>query len=138
VVINDSKPESEIVETVAECSSFNTALDGVNFITASHQLTQAAKQVLKPYADILRRHIDTVVVIEAHTDSVGSEAANLALSQRRAESVQNFLVFHGVDQAQLRVRGYGELQPIASNQVAEGRARNRRVEINIVSSKVCP
>jgi outer membrane protein OmpA-like peptidoglycan-associated protein len=136
VVISDPKPV--IVEPVAECASFNTALSGVNFATASHQLTENAKQVLKPYAKILRRHTDTIVSIEAHTDSVGREAANLMLSQRRAESVRNLLVFQGVNKEQLQVHGYGELQPIANNQSVEGRARNRRVEINIIASKICP
>jgi outer membrane protein OmpA-like peptidoglycan-associated protein len=67
-----------------------------------------------------------------HTDSTGSDAYNQALSERRAESVANFLANSGVQRARLATKGYGESQPIASNSTEAGRAANRRVEIKIV------
>jgi OOP family OmpA-OmpF porin len=66
-------------------------------------------------------------VVEGHTDSQGSDAANLALSQRRADAVLKYLVDHGISSARLTARGYGETQPVADNGTAEGRAQNRRV-----------
>ena len=71
--------------------------------------------------------------LAGHTDSVGSEAYNQQLSQRRAESVRNYLLDLGVDPDQLTAVGYGESKPIRSNDTEEGRERNRRVEFNVVS-----
>jgi outer membrane protein OmpA-like peptidoglycan-associated protein len=68
------------------------------------------------------------VVLEGHTDSVGSVSYNEALSEQRADSVRRYLVDHGVPEAKIRSVGYGESQPIADNSTPEGRARNRRVE----------
>jgi outer membrane protein OmpA-like peptidoglycan-associated protein len=70
------------------------------------------------------------VQIEGHTDSVGSETYNQALSQRRAESVKRYLIQHfPIDSARLAVRGFGKGRPIASNDTPEGRGQNRRVEV---------
>ena len=69
--------------------------------------------------------------IEGHTDSQGGEAANQALSQRRAEAVMRVLAEAGVDSGRLRATGKGESSPVADNGSAAGRARNRRVEIII-------
>jgi outer membrane protein OmpA-like peptidoglycan-associated protein len=66
-----------------------------------------------------------------HTDSTGSDDYNLRLSQRRADSVANYLVLRGVTRARIETIGYGESYPVASNATADGRARNRRVEIKI-------
>lgn len=72
---------------------------------------------------------NAVLVIEGHTDSIGSVTYNLQLSQRRATAVQMYLVTqHGVAQERLLTQGYGETQPIASNQTEAGREANRRVE----------
>ena len=71
------------------------------------------------------------MVIEGHTDSVGSETYNLDLSQRRADAVRDFLLQNGVNAAQLTTHGYGKASPVASNSTAEGRQRNRRVEVII-------
>jgi len=71
------------------------------------------------------------VVIEGHTDSVGSEAYNLDLSQRRADAVRDFLLQNGVKATQLTTHGYGKASPVASNNTAEGRQQNRRVELVI-------
>ncbi|MBD3319746.1 MAG: OmpA family protein, partial [Chitinivibrionales bacterium] len=68
--------------------------------------------------------------IRVHTDSVGSNQANKKLSQKRAESVMNYLITRGIDPSRLRAVGMGEEDPIASNRRAEGRAMNRRVELH--------
>jgi OOP family OmpA-OmpF porin len=66
-------------------------------------------------------------VVEGHTDSQGADAANMSLSQRRADAVLKYLVDHGVASGRLTAKGYGETQPVADNGTADGRAQNRRV-----------
>jgi len=88
-------------------------------------------QHLYPLVTFLQKYPKHRVVIEGHTDSVGSETYNLDLSQRRADAVQAFLLHNGVNPAQLTTRGYGKAAPVASNATAEGRQQNRRVELII-------
>ena len=72
------------------------------------------------------------VVVEGHTDSVGTEAYNLTLSRRRVESVREFLINLGIKPKTLLVKAYGEAYPIATNETDEGRSKNRRVEFRAV------
>ena len=88
---------------------------------------------LDQLAKFLATHPDRSVVIEGHTDSVGSNDFNLGLSQRRAESVRSYLLRQGVDPSRVTTQGMGESVPVASNDTAGGRQQNRRVEI-IVSN----
>nr|WP_211051437.1 OmpA family protein [Parasphingorhabdus halotolerans] len=92
-----------------------------NFQTTLGSVANTLSQYEKSYVDVL-----------GHTDSTGTDAYNQALSERRAESVANFLSNSGVQRARLATKGYGESQPIATNTTEEGRAANRRVEIKIV------
>ena len=69
------------------------------------------------------------VVVEGYTDSQGSDSNNLALAQRRADAVRNYLVHNGFPADQVQAHGIGEGSPVASNETSEGRANNRRVEI---------
>jgi len=75
------------------------------------------------------------LIATGHTDSIGTEAYNLKLSQRRANAVKAYLVQKGIDPNRIYVEGKGESQPIASNKTREGRAKNRRVEIEIVGTR---
>jgi outer membrane protein OmpA-like peptidoglycan-associated protein len=78
----------------------------------------------------LRKHPDWALALNGHTDGIGSETANLQLSQRRAAAVKTALASrHGVAAARLETSGYGETQPRDTNSTVEGRARNRRVEL---------
>ena len=104
-------------------------LEGVNFITDSAELTPASKKRLDRVAESLQDWHEVDVEVEGHTDSVADPAYNMDLSQRRAESVRDYLVSRGVSSSRLSARGYGETQPVASNETAEGRAKNRRVEL---------
>ena len=70
--------------------------------------------------------------ISAHTDSKGSDEYNLELSQKRAESVVNYLIAKGIDSGRLIAKGYGETRQVATNDTEEGRALNRRVEMRII------
>ncbi|WP_374601296.1 OmpA family protein [Arenimonas sp.] len=104
-------------------------LDGNAFGSGSASLTGAAQASLRALAGLLSG--SGSVRIEGHTDSQGGEAANQALSQRRAEAVKRVLVEAGVDGGRLQAAGLGESSPVADNGNAAGRARNRRVEIII-------
>ena len=75
------------------------------------------------------------VIATGHTDSIGTEAYNQGLSERRANSVKQYLVGKGIDPNRIYTEGKGELQPVASNATREGRAQNRRVEIEIVGTR---
>ncbi len=104
----------------------------VTFAVDSSAISPAFQSTLSNVADTLSRYEKSYVDVLGHTDSTGSDAYNQALSERRAESVANFLANSGVQRARLATKGYGESQPIASNSTEEGRAANRRVEIKIV------
>ncbi len=87
-------------------------------------------------AQILARYPQTIITIEGHTDSSGSDSYNMQLSERRAMSVRNYLVQRGIAASRIRVTGYGKDRPVASNSTAEGRRKNRRVEIRIAPTGV--
>jgi len=93
------------------------------------------QQVLDYLANSLGQYPDTMLSIEGHTDSVGSAQYNQGLSDRRANSVRNYLMSRGVSPNRMRAIGYGESRPIADNGSASGRAQNRRVEFVIMSDQ---
>ncbi|MFL9840765.1 OmpA family protein [Sphingomonas sp. ST-64] len=105
---------------------------GITFATDSSTVQPQFQPTLNKVADVLDRYNQTYVDVYGHTDSTGSDAYNQALSERRARAVADYLVSRGVESARLETLGYGETQPIASNDTVEGRAQNRRVEIKIV------
>jgi len=106
-------------------------LGDVLFETGKADLRPGALRNLYPLVTFLQKYPEHRVVIEGHTDSVGSDAYNLDLSQRRADAVRDFLLQNGVKAAQLATHGYGKASPVASNATTEGRQRNRRVELII-------
>lgn len=103
-------------------------LDGVNFEFDSAKLTANSTATLNEALKILQRHSDLKVEVAGHTDSMGSVEYNQGLSQRRAQAVADYLIGKGAKAANISVKGYGELQPIADNATEAGRADNRRVE----------
>lgn len=107
-------------------------LEGVTFELNSAELTASARQTLLRVVEALRGEPNLRAEIAGHTDSSGADDYNLNLSQRRAESVQQFLVSQGIDRSRLQARGYGESRPVADNNTADGRERNRRVEFNVL------
>ncbi|MGE3538769.1 MAG: OmpA family protein [Candidatus Tectimicrobiota bacterium] len=104
-------------------------LGDVLFETGKADLRAGALQNLYPLTTFLQKYPERQVMIEGHTDSQGSADSNLDLSQRRAESVQSFLLQNSIEPARVTARGYGETTPVASNTTAAGRQQNRRVEI---------
>lgn len=94
-------------------------------------LKPEARNQLAAVLQVLREQPGAQVLVVGHTDSIGSDAYNMGLSQRRAESVATYLVQNGVPRQSIRTEWHGERQPVASNATAEGRAQNRRVEITV-------
>jgi OOP family OmpA-OmpF porin len=108
------------------------SLDGVAFHSSSAELTEGSKNILDELAYKLRNVRGVKYEIAGYTDSSGASASNLALSQKRAEAVYQYLIDqHSVDASMLVAVGYGEADPIADNATPEGRTKNRRVELNL-------
>jgi outer membrane protein OmpA-like peptidoglycan-associated protein len=103
------------------------------FATGRSDLKGGAISNLSTLVAFLKRYPDRTVAIEGHTDSVGSENNNFALSQRRAESVRSFLMSQGIAANRMSASGKGEGSPVASNDNATGRQMNRRVEVVIAN-----
>lgn len=102
-----------------------------SFAVDSSSLSMNAQTTFNKIAGVLKDYDKTAIHVVGHTDSTGSEQHNLQLSQQRAQSVAQFLTGHGVNSQRVLTWGRGESQPIASNDTAEGRAENRRVDIVI-------
>jgi outer membrane protein OmpA-like peptidoglycan-associated protein len=103
----------------------------VQFKTGSSDLLPESNAALDMIATTMKKYPDLKLRVEGHTDSQGSDALNQKLSQSRAESVKTYLTGQGLPDAQVNAVGFGETQPIASNDTSEGRAKNRRVEFMI-------
>ncbi|MCK6549573.1 OmpA family protein, partial [Myxococcota bacterium] len=108
-------------------------LDKVYFETNRHVIQRRSYPLLDNVAAVILRHPEVKKVrVEGHTDDVGDDAANLALSDRRAKAVVDYLVAKGVERSRLEAQGFGETQPLESNKTTAGRATNRRVEFEVV------
>ncbi len=101
----------------------------VYFNTGSDVLKSSSKRKLNELVKILKDYPEMNMIIEGHTDSRGDDAKNMDLSQRRAESVKNYLIKKGISASRLTSAGYGETMPVADNKTAAGRKLNRRVEL---------
>ncbi|NMM49609.1 OmpA family protein [Marinigracilibium pacificum] len=108
---------------------------GLMFPLDSYQLTSETKDNLNELSETLNKYDDTNILIEGHTDATGSDEYNEELSEKRANSVANYLVANNVDLSRLKTMGYGEDQPIASNDTKTGRQQNRRVEVAIYANE---
>ena len=106
-------------------------LGDVLFDTGRSELNPGAASKMDQLAQFLKEHPDRRVEIDGFTDSVGSDAYNQALSQRRANSVKSALVTRGIDPTRITTQGYGKAYPVASNSESGGRQLNRRVEVVI-------
>lgn len=105
-------------------------LGHVTFETGKATLEQNSYTYLDEVIAVLKKYPDTKIVIEGHTDNEGDEADNLTLSQQRAETIQHYFVEKGIKAERIIVTGYGETKPVDINDTADGRRRNRRVEIH--------
>jgi outer membrane protein OmpA-like peptidoglycan-associated protein len=125
------KAEMEALKASQTSRGLVITLSDVLFNTGQAQLTSGAARKLDELAQVLTEHPDRRVQIDGFTDSVGPDAYNLDLSQRRAEAVKSALMSRGIDSSRIGTQGYGKAYPMASNADAGGRQLNRRVEIVI-------
>jgi len=107
-------------------------LKDILFESNSYRLSEVSYAELRRVVKLMKENPDLRVEIAAHTDDVGSEAYNLKLSEKRAQSVVEFLVDNQISPDRFVARGYGESQPVVPNDSEENRARNRRVELKIL------
>lgn len=122
------------VERVGEgiLITFNS---GLKFNFNSYELEPTTKANLDDLAKTLNKYDDTNILIEGHTDSSGEDAYNMTLSNERADNVKDYLKTKGVKSGRIETKGYGESQPLESNDSETGRAKNRRVEVAIYANK---
>lgn len=121
------------VSVVRDGDNINLVMPGnITFPSAQFSLKTDFYEVLDSVALVLEEFEKTIIVTAGYTDSVGSESYNQTLSQNRAASVANYLIGKGIVEARFDVVGFGEQNPIADNNTAEGRALNRRVELTLM------
>jgi outer membrane protein OmpA-like peptidoglycan-associated protein len=121
----------DLLEAEATERGLVLTLGDVLFATGSASIQGGTNQNLEKLVNFLNQYPDRKVLIEGHTDNVGSASFNQTLSRQRAESVRRFLVERGISGGRLTVSGYGFERPVASNSSAMGRQQNRRVEVVI-------
>lgn len=121
----------EITEEVQK--TLNSYAKTILFDSGKSSIKSESNQVLRDIVNILNEYPNAKFNIEGHTDSAGSNTLNQNLSDSRAGAVKIYLIENGIDQTRLTSVGYGEDQPIASNATSAGRAKNRRVEINLIN-----
>lgn len=107
--------------------------NGIGFDSGSYHLSSAIYPTLNSVALILAEYPDTRLEIKGHTDSSGNESNNQTLSEERAQSVGNYLINQKVISGRVVTQGFGERYPVCDNKTTQGRACNRRVEINILA-----
>jgi len=108
---------------------------GVYFATEKYNINAASQATLDKLANVFKEYPDTNILVVGHTDSAGAEAYNMTLSKNRAYAVTNYLTGKGLSSGRFTTNWYGENQPTHDNSTAEGRAKNRRVNIAILPNE---
>jgi len=117
------KEEQEII---------NTAFENLEFETGKDVIKQSSIPSLTALAEVLKKKDKWKLQLSGHTDNVGNDQANMVLSKKRSEAVKAFMISQGIDASRVNALYFGETMPIATNDTAEGRQRNRRVEMTII------
>jgi len=113
----------------------STVLKNIFYETASAELKSDSRTELERIAIFLNANPDVKIEISGHTDNVGDKKYNLGLSERRAQSVYNYLIANGISASRLSYKGYGDTKPVATNDTEGGRQLNRRTEMMISATK---
>jgi len=133
VDIADADYEMEgLVLTLTYSLPKTYTLKNVNFASGSAVLTQSSYESLNNLAELLLLKESLKIELAGYTDNVGNPESNMQLSQKRAESVRNYLIKKGVPAERLQAKGYGQDFPVADNDTPEGRKENRRTEIHTI------
>jgi OmpA-OmpF porin, OOP family len=133
VVGPDGCPQKVVIDLRGVNFKFDRPKPGEHNIEPTLQLPTAdSVAILDQAVDALKRYPEIKVELDGHTDSIGTDAYNQKLSERRAQIVYDYLTAHGIDPSRITaVKGFGESQPIDTNATKEGRARNRRTELKV-------
>ena len=124
------------VQVIESDDSIRLVMPGnITFKTDSADINSSFYPVLNSVARVLKKYDNSTVLVSGHTDSTGSAEYNLKLSRERAQSVASYLEGQGIKSSRFEVLGMGSSNPIASNDTANGREKNRRVEIKIIPNK---
>jgi outer membrane protein OmpA-like peptidoglycan-associated protein len=107
-------------------------LNDINFSTNAYNLNDTSKAIINEFIEFLKENPTVKIAINGHTDNINDNSSNLILSENRAKSVYEYVIQQGIDKNRLSYKGFGESQPIASNDKPEGRAKNRRTEFLII------
>lgn len=133
--IEQSVPDAT-VETVNDGEALKITFDsGILFATNSSTVSDASKSALHNFSNTLKANPDTYIKIIGHTDNTGNVDYNQTLSEKRAKSVDDYLLSQGISQDRMTYEGKGIHEPIGDNSTVEGRSLNRRVEILIVANE---
>jgi len=108
---------------------------GVYFDTNKYNINTASQSTLNKLIGVFKEYPDTNILVVGHTDSVGADDYNMTLSKNRAYAVTDYLSHNGVSQSRLTTNWFGETQPLHDNKTAEGRAKNRRVNVAILPNQ---
>ncbi len=119
-------------EIPEEVKMFTGVIEGIFFDTSKATIKERSKVKLDKAVDVLSKFPTVRLEIAGHTDSKGKYDRNLELSRRRAESVKNYLIEHGIDASRLETRGAGPDEPVDDNRTKAGRANNRRIEFRVL------
>lgn len=114
------------------CTIGSVVLKNVKFETNSSELTAGSHESLDKAVDAMNKYDQLRIEIQAHTDSMGEASYNQYLSEKRADSVRDYMIGKGIAANRMEAKGYGELKSIADNGTRDGRAENRRVELKII------
>ena len=120
---------------VAQQSIDQLDLDNISFLHGSATLTDDASTTLNAVVQTLSQHTNIKLHVEGHTDNTGDPNYNLDLSTKRAQSVVDYLVAEGIDNTRLVASGFGDRQPITTNETKEGRSKNRRIEFKLINGE---
>jgi len=116
-------------------SGENYVLKNVSFTTGRSELKEISNKELNKLVFLLKENKDLNIYVGGHTDSIGNAARNKSLSKKRADAVGKYLTEKGIDKNRIKLNGHGELFPKADNSTAEGRAKNRRVEVYLLKPR---
>jgi OOP family OmpA-OmpF porin len=127
--VKEPPPPPPVVQAPPPSGTKLAHLGDAQFDFNRTEIKPAGRSMLDGVVKTMNQHADLRVVVEGHTDSVGSDAYNQKLSERRANAVRDYLVHEGISASRITTRGYGESKPVASNSTAAGRAENRRADV---------
>ncbi len=125
---NDGCPD----EVPEEIAAFSGVIEGIYFDTAKDTIKKKSRKKLDEAVEVLKKFPDLKIRVNGHTDNQGGHDYNVDLSQRRADSVKQYMVDAGIDASRIQTKGHGPDKPIADNKTGKGRAKNRRIEFELI------